>query len=335
MVFAALPRVLSIFAASRGVDVMPLLEPLGIDRATLEDRDARVPYRSLFVVWEELLRRFPDEPLGLEYARQITLEQLGVIGLFIMHSPTVRVALERSRKFQSLLDPKISYDMRPLDQERLLVTLAHEPRVVAMREPLEMMLGTMCLSVRRQLSPQDYRPIEVRIAHERRHDRALYEEVFGAPVVFDAPEYGVVIPTARLDAPLELATPEVSGYLEQQLRQYIGAPEDEGGGAEGWAEQVARHLREGLTDGEVDQHRVARELGLSTRSMQRHLRAEGTSFSAILEEVRRRRALELLRGTEYAVYEVAYALGYTEPSTFYRAFKRWTDDTPHQWRQRH
>lgn len=79
--------------------------------------------------------------------------------------------------------------------------------------------------------------------------------------------------------------------------------------------------------------KVARRLGASPRTLQRWLASEGTSFAALVEEVRRARALALVEAGA-SIAEVAWMLGYSEPSAFHRAFRRWTGTTPAQWRAR-
>jgi len=205
LIFAALLQVLAMFSVARGVDVLELVEPLGVGAEQLADRDARVPYEALIVVWQELMRRFPDEPLGLEYSEIVELENLGLIGLIIRYSPTLGAALERSRRMNSLLDPMLRWEMQRLSDgvgDVVEVRIDHEPRVVAMGEPMEMMLATMYRSMA-QTVEGSAELSGVTIAHPRRHDMALYERVFGLQPEFDAEVYSLRFPADGLERPLE------------------------------------------------------------------------------------------------------------------------------------
>ncbi len=324
LIFSALLQVLSMFAATRDVDLLALVQPLGVTVEDIMDRDARVPYECLVVVWEELMRRFPDEPLGLEYAKMIDLENLGLIGLIVMHSPTLGVALERSTKMQALLDPMMVYEHVSLGDE-VEVRVDHEPRVVAMREPLEMMLSMMHSTMKASVGGEAALS-HVTFAHERRHPMELYVDAFGLEPEFGAEHFALRFPAYALEFPLKYATPAVADYLEKQLHEFLPPSE-----AVGFVGQVERVLDEQLSDG-IDQAGVARELAVSVRTLQRRLREEDATFSAVLDRVRRERAQELLE-TGCAVYEVAYALGYSEPSTFFRWFKREYGVTPSEWRE--
>lgn len=91
--------------------------------------------------------------------------------------------------------------------------------------------------------------------------------------------------------------------------------------------RVERLLEPGLADGKVPVDRIARALGCSRQTLYRRLKAEGTSFAAILDDLRRRRAVAMLRRGA-RVKEVAYAVGFSDPAAFSRAFKRWTGASP-------
>ena len=95
---------------------------------------------------------------------------------------------------------------------------------------------------------------------------------------------------------------------------------------------VARRLVEALPRGGGSQAAIARDLGVGDRTLQRRLAGEGTTFAALLEQSRRQLAEGFLRDQRLSASEVAFLLGYADPSTFFRAFKRWTGQTPQQFR---
>jgi AraC-like DNA-binding protein len=96
---------------------------------------------------------------------------------------------------------------------------------------------------------------------------------------------------------------------------------------------VRQQLVERLRDGEPEQGAVARPLGLSERTLQRRLRDEGTTFGALVDDVRLELARMYLGDPELAIFEVAFLLGYSEPSAFNRAFRRWTGASPSEHRR--
>jgi len=95
---------------------------------------------------------------------------------------------------------------------------------------------------------------------------------------------------------------------------------------------VRTALAEGILNGHAKQGDIARQLGITVRTLNRHLADTGSSFLQIRDELLRERAETLLREGHLPIAEVSYLVGYAEPSTFHRAFRRWTGQTPSQWR---
>jgi AraC-like DNA-binding protein len=157
----------------------------------------------------------------------------------------------------------------------------------------------------------------VRFAHAGT-DGPAYAEVFGAPVIFGAPYDDIELDADVLALPLPGADPITSEILEAKVEQLAIAPE------ESFIERVRKAAADRVDPSPDD---IAKALGISARTLRRHLDAEGETFRGVIDRLRRDRADELLaRGM--AVKEVAFALGFSEPSAFSRAYKRWTGKAP-------
>jgi AraC-like DNA-binding protein len=121
----------------------------------------------------------------------------------------------------------------------------------------------------------------------------------------------------------------LGGYLDQLATELLrGLPDPDS-----FRDRVRRAMWSELSDGPPALTTTAANLAVSPRTLQRRLREEGTSFGQLLDELRREFALRLLRDRKLAVYEVAFLLGYAEPSTFHRAFRRWTGLSPLRFRR--
>jgi AraC-like DNA-binding protein len=128
-----------------------------------------------------------------------------------------------------------------------------------------------------------------------------------------------------LDRPVPTADPGLSRIVTAHAEQLLAALAP---AADMLTARVRRQLAEGMANGPMTLTQVARRLHLSERSLQRRLEAEGTRFAQLVDEVRRELALRYIADERLALGEVAYLLGFAEPSPFHRAFKRWTGTTP-------
>jgi AraC-like DNA-binding protein len=156
--------------------------------------------------------------------------------------------------------------------------------------------------------------------HQPVGDLRRYRERYGRPVRFGCDRDALVLDRAALLRPLPLADSALSEYFLAQLEE-LTPPTTWSGRVAGEIERVLGSESPTLPD-------AARVLGVSPRTLQRQLSAEGTSFQELVAETRRRLAEELLGDGLHSISEVAFMLGFSEPSAFHRAFRRWTGTTP-------
>jgi len=132
-----------------------------------------------------------------------------------------------------------------------------------------------------------------------------------------------------LEIPVITADERLAGYLDKVAEETVRTLSRAGS----LPDQIVRTLWSALADGVPALDRLASSIGMSPRTLQRRLRQEGTSYAAIIEQLRRGMAATLLRDRDLAVYEVGYLLGYSDSGSFHRAFRRWTARSPLQFRR--
>lgn len=331
-VFASIVIPLEAFVRSLGLSREEFRRIGGLAPHDLANPDEFVPYAVLPRVWTELLRRFPDACLGLRYAAQLPSSAMGVVGYAGSRATNFEESFRMIVRVCGLVDPYMRVGFEMLGSVCRL-SISHTPEVERMAEPLEMMVAVSFRYAREQ-NPEIPRPVEVCFRHPRRHAWELYEAAFdGLRPTFETHYTGLAYPASILQMPLRSADPQVSEYLGRYAAMLLEhlRPEWRDGPLE---ERVRATIARLLLDGPVDQQGVARVLGMSVRSLQRALALNGTSFSAELDAVRRSRALALIAQRELSVAEIAFALGYSDPRTFARSFRRWTGMTPSGYRAR-
>lgn len=326
-VFASLPATVIGFAMGIGIERAALLDAADLTEAQLADPDGLVPYDSLVGIWSLMQAHFPERALGLEYAAFVPWTVFGEVGYVLTNAPNARALMQAYLRFMRLVDPFLQVEAYEADGQ-VELRLDTEPRTIALEEPMEMMLASMTRTAI-ELVATAVTPTQVLIRHARRHALPKYTAAFSAPVAFEAEHYAVRFDAAHLDLPLPGADPALGRYLTAHLTEKLQARD---AAAPSFPESVAVELEAGLATGRLTQGDVAAALHVSVRTLQRRLEEAGTRFSAVLDEVRHRRATQLLSAPNRSVAEVAYLLGYTEPRAFHRSFRRWTGQTPSAWR---
>jgi AraC-like DNA-binding protein len=189
------------------------------------------------------------------------------------------------------------------------------------------MLSTM-LHIGRQLTGIRWKPSAVCFEHAQPASVVAHKRIFQAPVYFKCERTELIFAT-RL---LTLSLPKADSNLVSLLQRNAEALLDPEPGRDAITDQVRRVINEISAPGALQLRAVARKLGLSARTLQRRLNEEGSSFDELVRETRSTRAKNYLRRNELAICEIAYLLGFSQPSAFHRAFHRWTGMTPRTFR---
>jgi AraC-like DNA-binding protein len=182
-------------------------------------------------------------------------------------------------------------------------------------------------NILRELCGPDWRPTEILFAHGEPEDVRPFRRYFRAPLRFGAQHTGPVFPAHWLRRRLAGDDPGLSRLLQKQLEALEGRYGDD------FPEQVRRVLGTSLLSGPTRVDQVAALFGMHSRTLNRRLHAFGTTFKHLVEQGRFEIARQLLEQSGKDMSEIAAVLGYSEPSAFTRAFRRWSGLTPYLWRR--
>jgi AraC-like DNA-binding protein len=295
------------------------------------DADARVSPAQFCIAWAELIRLTGDPQIALRISAATPPGAFGVVEYVCRAQPTLGDALRQWVRYLNLLDDAVvvglvdDVDEAGDDRTCLRVMVESEAPAPASHE----LCFALVAAQARQLTAAPFRFIGVDFTHRAPGDVAAYRKWFDAPVRFGADATQLVMPRAALAAPLTTADPALATILARHADDLV-ARDPEGPPL---TAQIKRALRTALRDDRGHVDLVARQVGLTARSLQRRLKDEGTSFNALREDVRRELATRYL-DDNLSIAEISFLLGFSEPSAFFRAFKRWTGLTPVEARRR-
>ncbi|MHB8417792.1 MAG: AraC family transcriptional regulator [Myxococcales bacterium] len=312
----ASPSALSAFLAA--ADLTPQM---------LADAEARVTPAQFCVAWAQALRLSGDAALALRLTEATPPGAFGIVEYVCRCAPTLGAALRAWSRYLGILDDAVEVGLVEAGPRLAL-------RVIVESEAPAPASHELCFALvvrnARLLLGEAFRVEAVRFRHPAGAALAARHcAFFGCDVRFGASETEVVFDRAVLDAPLPTADSNLSAILVSAAEEKLPT----GPRPLPLTEQVRRVLAAALSDDAAQVDAVARRLGLTARSLQRRLRDEGTSFNATRAAMRQELAERYLRdGLSCA--EISFMLGFSEPSAFFRAFKRWTGLTPLERRER-
>jgi AraC-like DNA-binding protein len=287
----------------------------------LADTEARVSPAQFCVAWAEALRWSEDRALALSIAETTPPGAFGIVEYVCRSAPTLRDAVRHWVRYLGILDDAVVVGMVDLGSHEALRVLTESEAPAPGSHEL-----CFALLVRRarDLVAGPLPGVEARFSHRAgTKELPRYEAFFGGAVRFGTEHTELVFERGVLDRSLVTADPDLHAILVPTAEEKRGVRS----ALPPLTVQVRRALRAALS-GEDDQlETVARRLGMTGRSLQRRLRDEGTVFQTLRDDVRRELADRYL-GEGMSFAEISFMLGFSEPSAFFRAFKRWTGMTP-------
>jgi len=324
---ARLPLLLLDYAERQDLDRDELMRKAGLSGWQLESPDARISTRSMRNLWRAVIERLNDPILGLHVGASISAAQLGLVGYAMSYSQNLEEALNLLSRYARILSEAVQYELKRAGDTGVLIVSAH-PSLVALRHPVE--AGLVLISaIAREITQSGLLPLGIDLPSQMPKSANEYRSAFACPLHFNQPNAAITFSREQLRLPLKLADPTLGAYLDDLAAIQLDEIADQDSSLIGRVRQTVWKM---LPDGRPDLWQTAAAMGISARTLQRRLREQGTSFSSVLDSLRRELSDEPLADRKLAVSEVAFLLGYSEPSAFQRAFRRWRGVSPARFR---
>lgn len=320
------------FAVSRGVSLTVFCEAVGISPDLLSKPDEKVAGHLSQKVWQKAEEYTGDADIGLHLGEQNHPSMLGLVGFVMLSCANLGEALEKLIRYTNLLTDALQGKIvkKGLLAEIELEIIRDRPNYLleSPRQPIECSLSAIA-TIAEILTGKDFPIREMHFRHQRPTDISEHKRIFSAPILFSQPSDKIIFAAEALKYPILLANSDLLSTFEAQAEQSLNRLNKQETRTIQVQQKIVKRLNAELpniTD-------VARELGLSERSLQRELAAENTSFRELLDETRRELAIKHLQNKKVSVAEISFLLGFSEPSAFHRFFKRQTGKTPNAFRE--
>jgi AraC-like DNA-binding protein len=321
------------YLAQRGVSTAVALGAAGLDPGFPASPDERVRGSRVERLWRFAVDRTGDPLVGLHMAETYNPGALDILGYVILSCRTIGHALETFARYARLLNDGMRVELvREGRTAFCRCTYVEGVDNYLQRAPehaIDATWGGLARELRRLAQvPLGAESVWFRHGAPGGAHVAEYARVLGAPVRFTAPEDRFILPIEHLDQPLPSANPVLLEVFERHAQAALPAVADE----DSRVSEVARVLSRKLKGSVPALPEVARELAMSSRNLQRTLRDAGTSYQLLLDQVRRDLAIRHLSDPATSAGQVGFLLGFSEPSAFHRAFRRWTGKPPSAYR---
>lgn len=305
------------------------LQAANLDGRWLDSPDWRLTRNEVAALCELAIDQSGDPAFGLRWAEWTTTSSFNLLPQLLAHASTLRHAFEMLFRYKALVSDEIPIELFERGEEvELRGWFAQGESLRLRRLGAEMAFFGMFRMLR------DYGPSanikRVSFDYPAPDYRAEYTRMFEGLEQFEQPFSGIVFDRALMDAP----SPHKDDVLESSLRTLAEQRVPQARDRAPYAARIRNVLLEQSAPHRVRVDTVARELEISARSLHRRLSEEGRSYSAIAREASVMVAKRLLTDERRTIQETAFAMGFSDATSFHRAFKRWTGATPTTFRPR-
>ena len=311
---------------ARGHDTDAWLAPAGVAPGQLDDLERRISLAQALSLVDDALARTGDPALGLHVVEKAQTRASDLFTYLAATSKNGREAFEAGTRYVKVVGSDFEFalevqDGRTICSVRSAVMNGRQGRFFA-----EVTVGMMVKFGRIVVGELDP-STEAWFAYPAPDYADEYGRVLQLPVRFDAPVHALSSTADRLDEPLPGANSGLQQLLDRHAREiYERLPR-----TDAFADRVRDVILSELPSGDPSAEHIAGKLGVSTRTLRRRLRDEGTSHREQLDDVRCELARSYLEGGGISVGEVAFLLGFSDTSAFHKAFRRWTGCGPGEW----
>ena len=315
--------------ARLGLDTVPILEAARLEPVTLLNPDARIPIEQVDALWQKAYELSNDANLALHAIEVLPFGAYRVIDFLASTAPTVGAALAKVSDYFPLINSVVRLPYAVGDRHVSFGVEAPSRPSAITRPYAEYTLAAVFLRTRIATNPP-YQLIRVEFSHPRPADIGEHERIFACPVSFGAETCRLVVARDVWEVPCTGNNPVLFSVLDSHARMLL----DQLPSAGDFVGRVREAIEAELRGGHPQLESIARQLATSPRTLQRRLKDQGVLFNDVLDAMRYRAAKTYLAQGDVASAEVAYLLGFAGQSSFNRAFRRWSGQTPTEYRRR-
>jgi len=307
---------------ARGIDSSKLFAEAGLDPVVMRDPNGRYPVSRMCRMWKLAVQASGDPCIGLHAAEYVQPTTFHSLGLAVLASQSLEDALRRGARFSRIVSNAVDVFVEDTPEGIRQIVRFRED-IPQVDEAIDLFMAST-LKMGHILTGGKAQPIRLKLRRRATPEMEIeFRGFFMAPIEFAAAENSFLIAHDLARRPLPMANPALARQNDQVVMEYLAKFD----GAR-VSEKVRAELISRLPAGEPSRADVATALHFSEKTLQRRLRDEDTSYQAILDETRRELAQQYLREGRASVCEITFRLGFSDQSSFTRAFKRWTGRAP-------
>lgn len=307
------------------------LKEVGLSRTDVASPDGRISYASYMGLIERAALILSEPGYGLKLGSSRDVRDSGLVGFIALNSPTLGDALANVERYINVTNEGLDVVFASLGSGGGVLRFREaDAPLRGLRHHAEQSVATLVKGAR-EMTQLRANPVRVEFTHGKPNARIDYQSILGCPVRFQAEWDAVIYSEESLQLPVVGADNKLLRVLEAACRRIIGRRP----GKDDLVHSVREYVVARLAKGPPSFDDLARHFNMSSKTLERRLGERNAGYRELIDGIRSDLAKHYLANTDLRLHQIAFALGYSEPGPLVRAFKRWTDVTPMQYRLKH
>ncbi len=315
------------YASSLEIDISYILEKFHIGNNITDFSDEKIPLEKYLKIEEELVRVTGDIYFGLHMGEYVEPGSWSILGYIMMNCDSIEESILKLQRYSSVVGNLFKIDIKNRNDITEIDLLTATGKSVMSRHCAEAALSSL-ICIIHCLADEKIFPVQAELAFEQPEKVDEYQRIFQCPVHFNTKETKIFFLYKDLRKKINHSNQSLLNYFEKYAEDALNSLESSSKLIKEVTELVLKKLEEDLSI-----HSIAEEMGISGRTLQLRLKKEGKNFINIVKEARESLSKKYL-ADNYPVDEISYLIGFSEPSIFRRAFKKWTGLTPREFKRK-
>ncbi len=315
--------VLQSLQKNTSISVDEMLDFVNIPKEEILDEHNQIESSKLSDIFKYCMKRTQDYTLSLKIGSSITYHSLGILGYLMLNTKNLKEMIEKFNYYQKLISGFIKFHLSKDEKYyKLSIFINENPMIPVPSFHAEVHLSAI-LSILSQILDKKLLPDLTYFSQKEITNIDEYKKVFGENIILNKNENAILFDIVKLNTPVNNSNPAMLNFFESQANHILHQMKDET-----WYLKVKKEILKIVGEDNITIEIIAKKLGVSTRTLQYNLKYENKKFRDALISVKMQLAQHYIKNTKMDFSSIAIFLGYSEVSSFFRAYKKYYNKTP-------
>lgn len=315
--------VLKALEAKTKIPLQEMLNRVNLTHDTLMKHDGKIDSDKLSTIFRYCMTKTDNPNLALDIGESVPYQSLGILGYLLLNTTTLKEMIEKFNHYQKLISETLKFNFSEDENYYKFAIYINENRFIPVPSFHAEVHLTSILNILSQILGERVIPTYTYFSKNSIENPQRYREIFGENIYLNMDENAIFFDKDKLNIPINSSNPSMLAYFEAQANRVLQELENNS-----WYGRVEKEILKNIGDKEITIEFVAKNLNISVRTLQNYLKSESKKFSEALKSVRKKLSEYYIKNTKLDDTTISFLLGYSEVSSFYRAYKKWNNSTP-------